>query len=130
MPTWGRRVDVGGGIAVGDLSRDVGAWIPAFAGMTKWGRGIDELGGGNDEVGRPARLHRHHCLRVPGGERVHVGEDQVAGAVPAELGLVLPSDYREGAQDVAGVLPVQAVEVEVEGVQPGPAGAGAPPRPR
>ena len=31
---WGRRVDVGGGIAVGALSRDVSAWIPAFAGMT------------------------------------------------------------------------------------------------
>ena len=34
---WGRRVDVGGGIAVGVLSRDVSAWIPAFAGMTNWG---------------------------------------------------------------------------------------------
>ena len=34
---WGRRVDVGGGIAVGVLSRDVSAWIPAFAGMTKGG---------------------------------------------------------------------------------------------
>ena len=33
----GRRVDVGGGIAVGDLSRDVSAWIPAFAGMTNGG---------------------------------------------------------------------------------------------
>ena len=31
---WGRRVDVGGGIAVGALSRDFSAWIPAFAGMT------------------------------------------------------------------------------------------------
>ena len=29
-------------------------------------------------------------------------------------------DYREGAQHVAGVLPVQAVEVEVEGVETGP----------
>ena len=35
---WGRRVDVGGGIAVGVLSRDVSAWIPAFAGMTRWVR--------------------------------------------------------------------------------------------
>ena len=34
---WGRRVDVGGGIAVGDLSRGVSAWIPAFAGMTNGG---------------------------------------------------------------------------------------------
>ena len=32
---WGRRVDVGGGIAVGVRSRDVSTWIPAFAGMTK-----------------------------------------------------------------------------------------------
>ena len=31
---WGRRVEVGGGIAVGILSRNVSAWIPAFAGMT------------------------------------------------------------------------------------------------
>ena len=31
---WGRRVGVGGRIAVGVLSRDVSAWIPAFAGMT------------------------------------------------------------------------------------------------
>ena len=34
MPKRGYRVDVGGGIAVGVLSRDVSAWIPAFAGMT------------------------------------------------------------------------------------------------
>ena len=34
---WGRRVDVGGGIAVGVRSRDVSAWIPAFAGMTNRG---------------------------------------------------------------------------------------------
>ena len=32
-----RCVDVGGGIAVGVLSRDVSAWIPAFAGMTNGG---------------------------------------------------------------------------------------------
>ena len=37
MPTWGGRVDVCGGIAVGVLSRDVSAWIPAFAGMTNGG---------------------------------------------------------------------------------------------
>ena len=30
-------MDVGGGIAVGVLSRDVSAWIPAFAGMTNGG---------------------------------------------------------------------------------------------
>ena len=37
---WGRRVDVGVGIAVGVRSRDVSAWIPAFAGMTKWVAGM------------------------------------------------------------------------------------------
>ena len=98
-------------------------WIPASAGVTKWGRG-------NYEVGRPAQLHRHHRLHVAGGEGVHVGEDQVAGAVPAELGFVLPADYGEGAQHVAGVVAVQAVEVEVEGVQPGPQVPAAPHRPR
>ena len=41
---WGRHVDVGGGIAVGDLSRDVSAWIPAFAGMTNWGAGTTSAG--------------------------------------------------------------------------------------
>ena len=34
MQKWGRGVDVGGGIALGVLSWDVSAWIPAFAGMT------------------------------------------------------------------------------------------------
>ena len=31
------EMDVGGGIAVGILSRDVSAWIPAFAGKTNSG---------------------------------------------------------------------------------------------
>ena len=34
MPKWDYRVDEGSGIAVDVLSRDVSAWIPAFAGMT------------------------------------------------------------------------------------------------
>ena len=34
---WGRLVVVGGGIAVDVLSRNVSAWIPAFAGMTNSG---------------------------------------------------------------------------------------------
>ncbi len=37
MPKWGRRVDVGGGIALGVVSRDVSAWILAFARMTNSG---------------------------------------------------------------------------------------------
>ena len=35
--TKGCRVDVGGGIAVDVLSRNVSSWIPAFAGMTNVG---------------------------------------------------------------------------------------------
>ena len=41
-----RRVagrDVVGGIAIVVRSRGDGAWIPAFAGMTRWGRGNDEF---------------------------------------------------------------------------------------
>ena len=37
-----RRVYVGGGIAVGVLSRNVSAWIPACAGMTNSGGRNDE----------------------------------------------------------------------------------------
>ena len=63
----------------------------------------------SDEMGWPewraGRLDRHYRLHVAGGEGVHVGEDEVAGAVAAELGLVLPADYGEGAEDVAGVVP-------------------------
>ena len=52
-------MDVGGGIAVDVLSRNVSAWIPAFAGMT-----------GNDELGVPgttsagAAAFRHTRGRV------------------------------------------------------------------
>ena len=74
--------------------------------MTKWGVR-------NDEAGEAARLHRHYRLRVAGGEGVHVGEDEVAGAVVAELGLVLPADYGEGAEDVAGVVSGWAGSIEM-----------------
>ena len=66
-------------------------WIPASAGMTELG----DL--------------------APGGEGVHVGKDEVAGAVASEPGLVLAPDYWEGVEDVCCVVLVQAVEVEVEG---------------
>ena len=36
--------DVVDGIAIDVPTRGVGAWIPACAGMTKWGRGNDEVG--------------------------------------------------------------------------------------
>ena len=56
---------------------------------------------------------------VAGLEGVHVGVDEVAGAVASIRGLVLAADDGEGAQDVAGILSRDAVEVEVEGVQAG-----------
>ena len=34
-------------------------------------------------------LNRHLRLRIPGGQGVHVGQDEVAGAVAAEGGFVL-----------------------------------------
>ena len=54
---WGRRVDVGGGIAVGVISRDVSAWIPAFAGMTNSGGPELWLGTVN--------WHRGFCHALP-----------------------------------------------------------------
>ena len=56
------------------------------------------------------------CLRRLG---VGEGEDEVIGAVVAELGLVFPADYGEGVKDVARVIPGEAVMVELEGVEPG-----------
>ena len=56
---------------------------------------------------------------VAGFEGAHVGADEVAGAVAVESGFVLAADDGEGAQDVVGVFPRDAVEVEVEGVQAG-----------
>ena len=41
------------------------------------------------------------------------------GAEVAELGLVVAFDDGEGGEDVVGVVPVEAVEVEVEGVEAG-----------
>ena len=46
-------MDVGGGIAVGVLSRDVSAWIPAFAGMTRW---VRNEGGCGNELRRRRRM--------------------------------------------------------------------------
>ena len=62
---------------------------------------------------------RYHGFRVPGGEGVHVGEDELFGAVFAELLLVLPTDYREGVEYVARVVSRQAVQVEVQRVKLG-----------
>ena len=65
------------------------------------------------------RLNRYLCLGVASGEGVHVGEDEVAGAVVAEGGFVFFADDGEGVQDVLRVFLGQAVEVEVERVEAG-----------
>ena len=64
-------------------------------------------------------LEVDHGFGVAGGEGVHVGEDEVLGAVTAKGGLVLALDDGEGAEDVGGVVAVDAVEVEVAGVEAG-----------
>ena len=65
-------------------------------------------------------LQRHSEVCVSGGEGVHVGEDELLGAVAAvELGLVFALDDGEGVDDVGGVGAVEAVEVEVERVEAG-----------
>jgi len=65
------------------------------------------------------RLNRYLCLGVSGGEGIHVGEDEVAGAVMVEGGFVFFADDGEGVQHVLRVVFVQAVEVEVERVEAG-----------
>jgi len=65
------------------------------------------------------RLNRHYGLGIAGGEGVHVGEDEVTGAVAAEGGFVFLADDGEGVQYVLRVFPGQAVEVEVERVEAG-----------
>ena len=59
---------------------------------------VDSRFHGNDEVGEAGRLDRHHCLHVAGGEGVHVGEDEVAGAVPAGKALAGDKPTRYGPQ--------------------------------
>ena len=71
---------------------------------------------GNDRLNR---LNRYHRLGVSGGEGVHVGEDEVAGAIVAEGGFVFTVDYGESVQHVLRVFLGQAVEVEVERVEAG-----------
>ena len=62
-------------------------------------------------------LYCHHRLCIPGSHGIHVGEDQVAGAVCAEPRFVFPTDYGEGVEHVLRVFLGQAVEVEVERVE-------------
>ena len=61
---------------------------------------------------RPAgscRLKGDDSVGVAGGEGVHVGEDAVAGAVPAELGFALPADVNRdssGPTSVASLMDI------------------------
>ena len=66
---------------------------------------------------QPNCLNRYLRLGVSSGEGVHVGEDEVAGAVAVEGGFVFLADDGEGVQHVLRVFPGQAVEVEVERVE-------------
>ncbi|MYD31613.1 MAG: hypothetical protein F4X01_08495 [Nitrospira sp. SB0661_bin_20] len=49
-------------------------------------------------------LKSHFRLGIAGGEGVHVGEDEVAGAVAAEGSFVFPTDDGEGVQHVFRVF--------------------------
>ena len=64
-------------------------------------------------------LNRYLRVGVASRKGVHVGEDEVAGAVVAEGGFVFPADDGEGVRHVFRVFPGQAVEVEVERVEAG-----------
>ena len=65
-----------------------------------------------------SQLHRHHRLRIPGGKSVHIGEDHLLSAVGAEGSLVFAADDGEGVEHVGHVFPGQAVEGEVEVIEP------------
>ena len=61
-----------------------------------------------------------HRIGLAGGEGVHVGEAEIAGAVGAVGGEFLAFDDGEGGVDVAHVVAVgDAVEMEEEGIQLG-----------
>jgi hypothetical protein len=67
-------------------------------------------------------LPHHICIRVPGAQGRHIGQDQGAGAEAAAIGgLFLFAHDRKGAHHVIGFIAVQAVEVEEQRVQPGAA---------
>ena len=64
-------------------------------------------------------LQANDGFSVASGEGVHVGEDEVLGAVGVGGGLVLALDDGEGAEDVGDVVAGDAVEVEVAGIEAG-----------
>ena len=55
----------------------------------------------------------------PRSQRIHILQRHIAGAVFPEGGFVFAADDGEGVEDVFGVVPRQAVEVEVERVEAG-----------
>ena len=55
-----------------------------------------------------SHLHRHHRFRIPRGQRIHIRQRHIAGAVCAEGGFVFAADDGEGVEDVFGVLLRQA----------------------
>lgn len=60
----------------------------------------------------------HHCVQIPRCNRVHVSENQISGEIAAELLFVLLADDGKLRQDVIGVVSIQAVETEEQGIQP------------
>ena len=63
---------------------------------------------------------RYRRFRIPGRKRVHIGQDEVAGAVFFKLFLVFLLDYGEGAEYVLRVVAGHPVKVEVKGVESSP----------
>ena len=55
----------------------------------------------------------------PRYQGIHIRQRHIAGAVCSEGGFVFAADDGEGVEDVFGVVPQQAVGVEVEHVEAG-----------
>ena len=61
----------------------------------------------------PIYLHSHPRLGIACGQGVHVGQDQLAGAVATEGGFVFPAEDGKSVEHVRRVFPSEVVEVEV-----------------
>ena len=59
-------------------------------------------------------------------QRIHIRQRHFAGAVFPAGGFVFAADDGEGVEDIFGVVPRQAVEVEVERVEAGAEVAALP----
>src|SRR6185312_10827750 len=64
-------------------------------------------------------LQRQYRGGIARGERVHVAEYQLLGAVAAEFGFVVFAHDGESVQNVGGFLARKAVQIEVQRVEPG-----------